>query len=368
MEKINIFLVSNMYPSKKNPSYGIFVKNFVDNIESRGALVSKKAVIKNKTSNKLEKIFIYIKFYYNILKKGSKKDYDVIYLHYVTHASIPLLFLKFFVDKPLIMNAHGSDIMIDSFFSKILRWFTKILAKKADMFVVPSQYFKEVVVNKFPIVEDKIFISPSSGINFDLFKSVNELKDKENLNLDNEYVIGYVSRLYDGKGWDIYLEALKLFKENNNDIKFKGLVIGDGPDKNEFLKTIKKLKLEDNIIYLGSKPQNQLPPLYSVMDIFVFPTKLKESLGLVGLEAMACRVPVIGSNIGGLKSYIKDEKNGLFFEMGNKNDLYDKIIYFYNKEEKEVMREKALETAQNYDSEVISLDLFKRINEEIIKK
>lgn len=88
---------------------------------------------------------------------------------------------------------------------------------------------------------------------------------------------------------------------------------------------IRDLYLDNLIKYIGPIPYHSLPEIYCTLDLFIFPTCLEESLGLVGLEAMACEVPVIGSYIGGLKDYIKDKENGFFFTPGNAEELSNKI-------------------------------------------
>jgi glycosyltransferase involved in cell wall biosynthesis len=92
----------------------------------------------------------------------------------------------------------------------------------------------------------------------------------------------------------------------------------------------------------------------------VFPTVRKgESLGLVGLEAMACGAPVIGSQIGGLKDYIIDGKNGLFFEPKNVDELASQLQAFINLPEdvKQQMSQQALQTANRYTVDVIAEQL-----------
>jgi L-malate glycosyltransferase len=87
--KPNIFLVSNMYPSEEDRSYGIFVKNFEVNALKQGINVSCKAVIKGKGKTAIEKVIKYIKFYISILFVGARGNYDLIYAHYITHSAFP---------------------------------------------------------------------------------------------------------------------------------------------------------------------------------------------------------------------------------------------------------------------------------------
>lgn len=97
----------------------------------------------------------------------------------------------------------------------------------------------------------------------------------------------------------------------------------------------------------------------------IFPTMLYESLGLVGLEAMACGCPVIGSNIGCLPEYVKDGITGFLFESGNSHELVDKIINFYelSTSQREKMQLEAIKMAQRYDSDKISQVLVSKLKE-----
>ena len=97
----------------------------------------------------------------------------------------------------------------------------------------------------------------------------------------------------------------------------------------------------------------------------IFPTMLYESLGLVGIEAMACGCPVIGSNIGCLHEYIKDGITGFLFESGNSHELAERITYFYKltDEQRNTMRIQAVKTAHQYDSDEISRMLISKMKE-----
>jgi glycosyltransferase involved in cell wall biosynthesis len=95
-------------------------------------------------------------------------------------------------------------------------------------------------------------------------------------------------------------------------------------------------------------------------DVFVFPTyRQEESLGLVGLEAMACGVPVIATKIGGPLGYIVDNENGFLFDIKNVTMLAEKIMAFYKlpEIEKNKMKRNAITTAQTYDSVTVNKDL-----------
>ena len=100
------------------------------------------------------------------------------------------------------------------------------------------------------------------------------------------------------------------------------------------------------------------------MDLFVFPTQLEESLGLVGLEAMACGVPVIGSCIGGLTDYIEEGTNGFFFEPGNVQSLVDSILKYIECDDlmKCQLKKNAIDTAQSFSKDQTFNELYRRLD------
>ncbi|WP_299824554.1 glycosyltransferase family 4 protein [uncultured Pontibacter sp.] len=355
--KRKIFLISNMYPSQEDESYGIFVKNFEDSVKRDGFVITEKAVIAGKGKNLLSKIRKYLKFYYQILIKGLSSDYDLIYTHYITHSAIPLILLRVFIKKPLVLNTHGDDVMVTTTFQRILSKVVKPLVRSSDLVVVPSFFFKEKVVSNFKIAPNKIFVSPSGGVDTQLFKP-------SPIPNNNSFVIGYMSRIEEGKGWKTFLHAVSLFKENTtNSVDFKICIIGDGSDRQRMLHEISRLNLDEVTNYQGRLHQSKLPIILNQVNLLVFPTLLQESLGLSGLEAMACGLPVVGSKIGGLTDYIEDGRNGFFFTPGNPKELCDKILQFFNlpQSEKDEMMKEARATSLKFDTKAVSSQLHQRL-------
>jgi glycosyltransferase involved in cell wall biosynthesis len=345
-----------MYPSKKSPFFGIFVRNFKNQLEQKEVTFT-LAVVKGRGTSKVEKIQKYFKFFVDVRSAIKKNDYNVIYVHYISHSLIPLLFVKLFSKKPLILNAHGSDVLVNKTIEKFIQKLVTPKIKKANLIVVPSEYFKEIVYNKFSIKKEKIFVSPSGGIDIQLFKPKDRKKDI--------FTIGYVSRIDKGKGWDTLLYAVSLLKEKG--LIFRVLIIGGGAEEKLLIETTKDLKLENIVQYVGIKPHSELVNYFNQMNIFAFTTRLAESLGLVGLEAMACGVPVLGSNIGGLPSYIDHSVNGMLFEPSNYNELSKYIEYFMNLDSDELREYQvnSLETAKKYDSEKVTSTLLNEIKKQV---
>jgi glycosyltransferase involved in cell wall biosynthesis len=353
---IKILIVSNMYPSKKDIYYGVFVRNFVESLSSDNRFKVSKIVIAGKTNIKIMKFIKYMKFYTRIFHNMVFGNFDLVYVHYISHSSPALKFSQIFKKNKICFNIHGDDLLPQSKLSEYLLSIVKNMLVDATMVVVPSYYFKNILMEIIPrINSSKIFISPSGGVNTDLF-NINRGKKKQ-----NTFTIGYVSRIDKGKGWENFVNAIKMLKINAKDIKV--LIAGNGREENDFLRKIKEDKLDNLIKYQGGLKQEYLAGLYSKMDIFVFPTELRESLGLVGLEAMACGVPVIGSKIGGLTDYIEDGFNGFFFEPGNCTDLVEKIETYMNLPDidKCQMKINARKTAENYNNCLVA----KKLNDKL---
>lgn len=322
MQNVNLFVVSNMYPSKNDKYFGVFVKNFVQYFDSKagGTKVSTKAVIKGRGKNIFSKILKYLYFSFELISKFFFKKYDVIYVHYVNHTLLPfLLLIPFLYKKKILLNFHGGDLNFNSSLSKFLSFVIRPVIKKADLVIAPSSSFKFLIEEKLNIPADLIKVSYSGGINLNLF------------NNDNPYTYSlnrllYVGRLEENKGIDILMEAFQsLAKKRNKDLTLT--IVGKGSKLAELNKIIRNETLSDKVTIIPGVHQSQLPEIYWKHSVLIFPS-FSESLGLVGIEAMACGLPVIGSNINGLNEYLIDKENGYTFKVGNSTDLEKKIKLF----------------------------------------
>lgn len=348
-----------MYPSDENPNFGIFVKNFEDSFIESGGEIKYKSVLTKTKDNTLIKTISYLKHYYKILKTGLFGDYDIIYIHYVAHNSIPVLLISKIRKTKIVLNVHGDDVLPRTRFVHFLQYFVEQLMFDSDLIITPSLFFKEIIIEKTKHKVKEIFVSPSGGIDLNIFNSNQTYLTKKN---NEQIILGFVSRIEDGKGWRLFLELIKKFKTNNQ-YKVIGTIVGNGSQDGLLEEKIKEYNLEDIISRLPSLNHIELSQTYKMMDLFIFPTLLPESLGLVGLESMACGTPVIGSNIGGLKSYIQENQNGFLFKTNDLEDLYMKTLKYLNlsQSEKKNIIINCKKTAKEYDSKYISNSLFNKL-------
>lgn len=332
---MSIMVVSNMYPDSKNPSYGIFVKRFCEQLDLLG--VDYKISVMKRNDKAYMKIINYALFYISTFFRIILGDFDKVYIHYASHSSLPVILASFIKKIKIYVNVHGSDVIPQNSKQEKMQKYTRYIIDKSYRVIVPSEYFKEVVKNKYNISEKKIFILPSGGIDTNLFHKMHREKS-------NELRLGYVGRIVTGKGWDTLIKAL-----SDLNIKNELIIVGDGPQVKEMKSQLKESKIKYKLYKL--KPQDELVDIYNSIDVLIFSSELKESLGLVALEAMACGTPVIATDYAAMSYYIKDGYNGFKFKIGSSDDLKNKIekFNFLSQEKLDDMSIAAIETSKKFD-------------------
>lgn len=168
-----------------------------------------------------------------------------------------------------------------------------IEGRRADLPIQISEYMAERCEKEYgyrPIVIPK-------GIDLSRFCSVADTRIGKPRRLDERSLILTVAGLIERKGLDILIQAAKILAERRRDVRF--VVIGNGPLRVRLGKMIEDLALNDSVTLVGSVPyeSQKLIAYYQAAKLFVLPT-LYEGFGWVFLEAMACRVPIITTNVG----------------------------------------------------------------------
>lgn len=152
-------------------------------------------------------------------------------------------------------------------------------------------------------------------------KEGSKIRTRFGINEEDE-VIGFVGRLVPLKGVKYLLEALRLINKKMDHVKI--LIVGDGPQRKE-LELLARKDKNFNTIFTGFIPKEELPNVYSALDIFVLPT-LTEGLSNTILEAMACGKPVITTPVGGNTELVEDGKNGYLVAPRSSKELAERIL------------------------------------------
>lgn len=351
INKNRLLLISPIFVSNKQKGHAPFMQNMLDAYIRNGLSVD-TIVKKGRSNNIIHKIWSYSLFYLKILLTNTKK-YDFVQISFPTLAYPAFKFKKYGKAK-IIIRFHGEDLVIpdSSKIKCILNGFSKKSIQMSNLTVVPSKYFYNIV--KKIDSNANIYIYPSGGVDLNKFYPIKSKKSK-----DNELSIGYVGRLSIEKGLLILIDAIKLVEHN-----IILHIVGDGPDKEKILKYAKDKKIK--FLYHGSVSNDILVEYYNLFEVFVFPTtRLAESFGNVGIEAMACGVPVIGSDIGGITEYLSNDYNGYLFNAGNSNDLANKLKLFISLEqtEKNTLIKNAISTSKKFETNYLTLNFIKYIKE-----
>ena len=330
-----------MFPDKKHPNYGVFVKNYCEQLDKLD--VKYDLAVMKKSDYKIFKLLNYFIFYTVSFFKTLFGKYDLVYVHYASYSSVAVLLADKIKPVKIFTNVHGSDVIPENKRQEKMQYYTKCILKRSEKIIVPSEYFKDVVSQKYEINKNKIFVSPSGGVNKKVFFSENRSDEREC------FTLGYVGRISHKKGWDVLIKACAKLN-----FKYSLMIVGDGIEKARMLDMIEEYNIQNCVNIKSFLSQEELRKVYNEMDIFIFPTEREgESLGLVALEAMACGTPVIASNYAAPGKYVVDGYNGFKFEVGNEYDLAEKICQFkfLTEKEKKDLIEGAKETAALFSEE-----------------
>ena len=140
-------------------------------------------------------------------------------------------------------------------------------------------------------------------------------------------------------------------------------MIGDGPERNQAETLCRELQICDDIRFLGKL--EAVEEVLSVADLFMMPSE-KESFGLAALEAMACEVPVISSNVGGVPELNIQGETGFLSEVGDIEDMTRKALFILDKNNLPTFKRNALKRAQEFDIERI-LPMYEAYYQKVIE-
>lgn len=214
------------------------------------------------------------------------------------------------------------------FKDKLRHWLTLPVLKMFDRILTVSDSVKESAIHYDKLNSEKI-VTIYNGINITKYKPQKEMlinnEFKEN---DNTKIIGTVGRLCVEKGQKFLIKAMPLIKKQSPESKL--VIVGEGELRKTFEELIIKLNLHNSVILTGYR--NDVPSILNKFDIFVLPS-LTEGLPNSLIEAMACALPCIVSNIQSCAELIDDRVTGLLIETGNSIMIAEKVIYLLRNNE-----------------------------------
>ena len=258
---------------------------------------------------------------------ANREKLDILHVHYaIPHAVCAILAKQMsHRDFKIVTTLHGTDITVlgsDPSLTDAI----KFGIEKSDAVTAVSN---ALVDQTYELINpDKRIETVYNFIDERIYKKSNSqhLRDEFEIKEDEKVII-HVSNFRAVKRVQ---DVVKTFAKISTMMPAKLLLVGDGPEMTRLNKLVKELGIEDQVIFLGK--QENLDELYSISDLMLLLSE-KESFGLVVLEAMACGVPCIGTNVGGLPEVIEHGKTGFICELGDIEDISTKAGILLNDKE-----------------------------------
>lgn len=347
-----ILVITNMYPTPKHQSFGVFIKNQVEALRKRGLQID-VAAITNPKSGKVHVMVKYTAWMLHtislLLIKG--KSYDVVHAHYTFPSGYLALFFKKLFHCRMVVTAHGGDIDKMARKSDRLMQLTKKVLHTADHVIAVGEELRDKIVHEFSVPQEKVSLI-NMGVNREVFKPYGKKETREALGISTgEKMLLFVGNILEQKGLTELVDAFTTVRETETSVTLR--IIGAEKDvffKKRLEETIAERNLQEVVQFLGVMEQREIARWMCASDCLVLPSHI-EGFGLVALEAMASGTPVVGSNAGGLK-YLLSDGAGVISPVKNSRELAHSLSFVLSsKDEREVLIKNGMKKAEENDQE-----------------
>ena len=288
---------------------------------------------------------------------------DLLHVHYaIPHASAAYMARQILkthgVTIPFVTTLHGTDITLvgkDVSYEPVVTF----SINQSDGVTAVSEDLRRETYASFKITND-IEVIPNF-IDLEKFKKQKKEHFKKAICPNGEALVVHTSNFRKVKRVQ---DVVKVFANLHNEIPSKLLMIGDGPERTRAENMCRDLDINDAVRFLGKL--EAVEEVLSVADLFLMPSE-KESFGLAALEAMACEVPVISSDAGGLPELMIQGVTGFMSPVGDIVDMTKHALFILDKNTLRKFKENALKRAQEFDITKI-LPLYENYYQKILQK
>lgn len=288
---------------------------------------------------------------------------DLLHVHYaIPHATVAYMAKKILLTQgryvPVITTLHGTDITLvgaNTAFAPVVAF----SINKSDGVTAVSQSLKQQTYDSFEI--DKEIRVIYNFIDFERFSKSDKDHFKKAIAPNGERILLHTSNFRKVKRID---DVILVFKKVYEQIPSKLLLIGDGPERYHLETLCRQIGLSHEVRFLGK--QDAIEELLAIADLFLIPSE-SESFGLAALEAMACEVPVISTNVGGLPEVNIHGETGFLSNVGDVEDMARNAIKILSNDDVlQQFRHNALQQAKRFDISLI-LPQYEAYYEEVLR-
>jgi L-malate glycosyltransferase len=243
---------------------------------------------------------------------------QIVNIHFPKDCFMYFALCRWLLPIKLVSSVHGNDLFPDGWRLPRYPWGLRFLLFSSDAIVAPSKSFAQDTLTVFPGLENRThFIH--NGVDI---KELSHQDKKDNPARQGKYVL-CIATLNRKKALEVLIEAFALLKNDERSIKL--VLVGDGPLRGRLEELSSRLELRDRVSFLGEKGRAEVVNLLHGCELLVLPSRA-EPFGIVILEAMASRRPVVASAVGGILEIIEDGISGILVEPDNPAALAQAIL------------------------------------------
>ncbi len=287
---------------------------------------------------------------------------DLLHVHYaIPHASAAYMAKQILRSQgiyvPVVTTLHGTDITLvgkDPSYEPVVTF----SINQSDGVTAVSEDLRKETYEYFRINKD-IDVIPNF-IDLDKFKKQKKDHFKNAICPHGEALVVHTSNFRKVKRIG---DVINIFANVHAQIPAKLLMIGDGPERTKAETQSRELNIEADVRFLGKL--EAIEEVLSVADLFLMPSE-KESFGLAALEAMACEVPLISSNAGGLPELNLQGVTGFLSDVGDVEDMTRKALFVLDKNNLPVFKQNALKRAKEFDITNI-LPMYEKVYQRVLE-
>jgi N-acetyl-alpha-D-glucosaminyl L-malate synthase BshA len=278
-----------------------------------------------------------------IIEVARFEKLDIIHAHYAIPHAMSALLAKQILDKQsiaTITTLHGTDITLVGLEPAFLP-IMKHTIEHSDGVTAVSNFLKQETISNYHI-DKEIDVIPNF-VDLEKFHRNDNTDFRKSFAPNGEKILIHASNFRPLKRVHDIIHILKLVRK---EIDAKLLLVGDGPERSVVENMCREFHLCDHVHFLGK--QTELAPLLSISDVFLL-TSETESFGLSVLEAMACEVPVVSTNVGGIPEVVVAGETGFTSNVGTIEKMANNVLLLLNNEERRKQFGKnAYERAKNF--------------------
>lgn len=301
-------------------------------------------------------------FHFAARDEVKKMNLDVIHVHtefgvgffariVAKNLNIPVVstYHTMYEDYTHYVNLFGFE-EVDKMTKRIVSTFSRSISDNVQAVISPSEKTKETLL-KYG-VKTPIYVIPT-GLDFSMFdmdqinsEVVTDIRKTYGIQDDDKLIV-YLGRIAEEKSIDIPIEGFRYVEDEH----IKLMIVGDGPQLDDYKELAKKYHLEDKVIFAGKKSREEVPQYYACADCFVS-ASLSETQGMTFIEALACGLPVFARPDEVLTDLVVEGESGYLFETSK--EFAEKLTAFFamSDEVRQEMKAKARAFVDKYDSRV----------------